>query len=169
MPIHELMGKQQPCFDLMAMKNKHSSGSYQSYEVPKPDLGTSYHGFLKVCHQFWCVFSHEVATFLNIVVFNLQFLVVSTCLNPMLLLLNLQMSVGLLRILLVPKPDKIAGQAGRAQKKTELRIDWVHQLSHLWVVQMLGASLDHFGNTLPSSLKPKTWDGRNWWANFSSG
>lgn len=50
-------------------------------------------------------------------VFNLQFLVVSTCLNPMLLLLNLQMSVGLLRILLVPKPDKIAGQAGRAQKK----------------------------------------------------
>ena len=117
MPIHELMGKQQPCFDLMAMKNKHSSGSYQSYEVPKPDLGTSYHGFLKVCHQFWCVFSHEVATFLSIVVFNLQFLVVSTCLNPMLLLLNLQMSVGLLRILLVPKPDKIAGQAGRAQKK----------------------------------------------------
>ena len=102
-------------------------------------------------------------------VFNLQFLVVSTCLNPMLLLLNLQMSVGLLRILLVPKPDKIAGQAGRAQKKTELRIDWVHQLSHLWVVQMLGASLDHFGNTLPSSLKPKTWDGRNWWAIFSSG
>ena len=95
MPIHELMGKQQPCFDLMAMKNKHSSGSYQSYEVPKPDLGilaieassrfaisSGASSAMRSLHS-WILF-----------VFNLQVLVVSTCLNPMLLLLNLQMGVS---------------------------------------------------------------------------
>ena len=164
MPIQELVGKQHPCFDLMEqMKRKNTvldSRSYHSYEIPKLDLVH----FLQLPQGLPSVLMRlqPRGRFLKMVgVWPAIFEWLQHVKNPIFLLLNLQMSVGVLRMLLVPKFPK--AQPTRpcffpGDGAAEIRIDWVHQLRHLWVVQMLSASLDHFRHTLTSCLKPKTWE-----------
>lgn len=156
-----------PYFDLMEQiekGEKNNCASYHSYEIPKPDL-VHFLRFSSASSRFAirCVLRYEVATFLKrvgvwpAIFWWLQR--VKTIGNPFFPLLNLQMSVGLLRILLVHH-RRTTSPLIPMEQPTEIRIDWVHQLRHLWVLQMLSASLDHFLHTLTSCLKPKTCDER---------